>query len=454
MNPDSSLRSRIARGLSANAFGQLVTLVSQFVGLPVFLNYWGIQLYGEWLVLSAIPAYFALSDVGFSSVAANDMTILMASNDRAGAQNVFQSVWLLISAFSLVSLTLVAYFVWLTPIHLWMNFQLLSHDQASTILFILACYVLVGIQGGLIQAGFRCIGKFALGLWYANLLRLFEFSAVILTVFLGGSPVQAAKTYLLARCFGTLIIAVLMLREIRWLKFGFGDANYSTVRRLTKPAIAFIAFPLGNALSLEGFILVIGNILGPIAVVTFSSLRTLTRSILQIIGMINSTVWPELSLAFGTNNLELARTLHRRSCQVSLWLTMLTAIIMFFAGDWLLHLWTHGKVVMNYSIFLMLLVVVVANSIWLTSSVVLVSINRHIKMALVYLIATALSLVLAYIFSERYGLVGAAGGLLIIDALMVIYTVPSSIRILNDSLSAFVKQMLWPNFSGLFAYKN
>lgn len=82
----------IRNGFGANLYSQIVTVIVQLVGVPILLYSWGAQLYGEWLILSAIPAYLSMSDLGFSQSAGNDMTARVARNDRDGALSVFQSL--------------------------------------------------------------------------------------------------------------------------------------------------------------------------------------------------------------------------------------------------------------------------------------------------------------------------------------------------------------------------
>ena len=77
-----TIRGRIGRALGAGAFGQAVTVLVQLASIPLFLRYWGIERYGEWLILSAIPSYLALSDLGFGSAAANEMTMAAGAGNR------------------------------------------------------------------------------------------------------------------------------------------------------------------------------------------------------------------------------------------------------------------------------------------------------------------------------------------------------------------------------------
>ena len=80
--------SRLFSGGLANIFGQIVTVIIQLISIPLLLAYWGVNLYGEWLLLSAIPVYLSMSDLGFGSVAANQMTMLMAKGDKKSALEV------------------------------------------------------------------------------------------------------------------------------------------------------------------------------------------------------------------------------------------------------------------------------------------------------------------------------------------------------------------------------
>ena len=84
----------LVKNLSANMFGQAVHLVSTVALVPLYLAAWGVDLYGEWLVLIALPAYFmATADAGFVPVSGNDMTIKFAQGRRGEMISIFQSAW-------------------------------------------------------------------------------------------------------------------------------------------------------------------------------------------------------------------------------------------------------------------------------------------------------------------------------------------------------------------------
>src|SRR5260370_22967375 len=97
MGMDGSTKRRLILGFLTNWVGKLSATVVQFIQIPVFLHFWSVPLYGEWMIVNSIPAYLSFSNAGFGSVAGNEMTMMVARDDPHGALPVFQSCWWLIS---------------------------------------------------------------------------------------------------------------------------------------------------------------------------------------------------------------------------------------------------------------------------------------------------------------------------------------------------------------------
>jgi O-antigen/teichoic acid export membrane protein len=437
-----TVRGRLIRGFGATALSPVVTAIVQIVSVPVFLHFWGVKLYGEWLIISAIPTYLALSDVGFGSVAANDMTMRVAAGDRDGALETYQSTRALISVTSVLAGIALLSVIWLLPLTRWLNLSSMAIYESRATLSLLLVYALVSLQAGLFMSGFRCDGNYAFGILVDNLIRLTEFVASMVAIALYARPMAVGAALLAARILGTIVMGWLMLRKSPWLRHGIDHVRMASVRRLALPAFAYMAFPAGNALSVQGMVVVIGLVLGPVAVTTFSAMRTLTRFALQIAAIITLGVYPELSAAFGAQNWNLARKLHRIACQASLWLSLAAVVFLFVAGDHIFRFWTHGRVAMDVGAFRWLLLVIVANSFWYASSVVTMASNTHERVAAFYLVGTAGSLILARYLMPHFGISGAAMSLLVIDIVLGWYVVRMSLAKLEDRATDFGTALL------------
>jgi O-antigen/teichoic acid export membrane protein len=437
-----TVRGRLIRGFGATALSPIVTAIVQIVSVPVFLHFWGVKLYGEWLIISAVPIYLVLSDLGFGNVAANDMTMLVAAGDREGALETFQSTWALILITSaLVEISILSA-IWFLPLTRWLNLSSISAPEVRLILILFSAYVLFTLQTGLIITGFRCEGNFAYGTLLNNIVRLVEFMLTIGMVAHGGNPLRVVAVLLIAHVMGIFVMSGLMRRKSPWLRYGFRYARLASVRRLASPAVAFMAFPAGSALSLQGMVVVVGIVLGPVAVATFSTIRTLTRFGFQIIDAIKNSVWPELSAAYGAQNWELARKLHRAACQAALCLSLAAVAFLLVGGGRIFRFWTHGHVIMDVGAFRWLLVGIVANSFWYTSLVVTIASNTHERVAAFYMAGTAGSLILARCLMPHFGISGAAMSLLMIDIVLGWYVVRMSLARLEDRVTDFGAALL------------
>lgn len=426
------------RGLGATALGPVVTAAIQLGPVPLLIHAWGASKYGDWLLLAAIPSYLSLTDLGFGDASGSDMTVRVAAGDREGALRTFQSSWALFIAVAAIVILFVCSSVWWLPWQHWFRLSSLSSDQAATVIFILAVYAVIGQQTGILESGFRCDGNFALGVFCVTILRLVEAIFACVVGIVTNNLAYVAVTYLGARCIGLTGYGLLLHRRSPWLSLGFRHARLSTVRELIPPAAGFVALPLGYAISVQGFTILIGSLLGPLAVTAFSTLRTLSKVNFQIMGSIGWAVWPEVSAAFGAGKISVARLLHRRACQAALCMALVGGTGLWVFGPFIYRVWIRSAVPFNVTCFHILLVVTLANCFWFVSSVVPMSTNAHHRLAFAYVGLAAASLLLARLLIPPFGLKGAACALTFADACMICLVLRVSLRQLHDDFARFV----------------
>lgn len=433
----SGLKRRFLRGLGSTALNPVVTAIIQLGTVPLLLHSWGAAKYGDWLLLSAIPSYLSLTNLGFGDASGSDMTVRAARGDRTGALETFQSSWALLLAVSAAALLLAGTSVWWIPWRSWMHLSSLSNSQAAAVLFTLGAYIVVGQQCGILESGYRCDGNFALGTFWGIMMRLAETVLATLVGILTGSLLYSALTFLIARIVFAIAYALLLKRKSPWLSLGLRHARYHRIRQLAAPACGFIALPMGHALSIQGFTVLIGILSGPVAVATFSTLRTLARLNFQLTAAIAWAVWPELSTAFGAGDLPLARTLHRRAYRAGLALSSAAGLFLWFAGPTIYRIWIHHAVDFDAGCFHILLFVTLANSLWFTSSVVPMSTNEHHRVTIAFMVASALSLCVGWGLIRSMGISGGAWALLLTDAVMVSLVLRTSLRQLHETFAEF-----------------
>jgi O-antigen/teichoic acid export membrane protein len=439
---DSHTKRRLLIGFATNWFGKLAGTVIQLVQVPVFFHFWPTAVYGDWLIVTAIPTQLSFSTIGFGNVASNEMTMLEAGGDREGALRVFQSCWWLISIVCVIVGLLLVPVLYFVPVASLLPIKAISQTDAKWIIFYLGISVLLGQLEQLMGAAYTCVARYSYGTFIKTTISLGAFAATMVPVVLGNGPRTAALVFATANVLGTVIFGLFMRHDLPWIEFGWRHASFAEIRRLAGPAFAFMGFPIGIALNLQGTLIAVGYALGPVEVAIFASARTVSRVALQMVQMVNNTVWPELSLAYGAKNFALLRSLHRRACQTALILASAILVCMMAFGPWFLTHWTGGHVPPSRHLLAILLFGVLIYALWSTSSTLATATNKHQRLAAWYVVGTGVTVIFTYLLARRYGLYGAAGSLIISEVIMNIYVLPASLRIAHDTFPAFLASMI------------
>jgi len=438
---DSHTKRRLLWSLLANWLSRLSSILIQIVQLPIFLHYWSMSLYGDWLIISGVPTYLSFSTSGFGTVAGNEMTMLVARDDRAGALRVFQSCWWLIATLCAGIILLLSGALYYLPAARLLRIGSISETDTKWIIFYLGVSVLLGQLEQLLQSSYRSIMRYVYGSYVKSLMALTAFALTLVTVALHQGPRTVALVYAIANVAGTILLAFMVKRDIPWIEFGWNHASLAEMRALVRPAIAFMGFPIGQALNLSGTQLAVNYALGSTSVVVFAAARTVSRGALQMVQLVNGTFEPEITIAFGARNIELTRTLHRRACQLALLVALVIVAGLMTVGPWFLSHWSRGRVPPSPVLLSILLLVVVCFALWNTSSTLMTATNQHQKMAVVYVLATSATCAICYFFARWQGLYGAAASLVVSELAMNCYVLPASLRIAHDTFPAFMASL-------------
>lgn len=443
MNPDHKpVIQRLRSGLGAQSFSQAANLFIRLAEVPLFLTYWGAERYGEWLMVAAIPAYLAMADGGFTGAARREMIMRMGAGDRRGALATFQSAWVLLLAISVALMGLAVLATNLLPIDQWLSLQSMQGETLTLVILFLVAHIIISFQCGLIYGGYSCEGRYGRGINFGTLMYLLDFAGMAFAVILGGGPVAAAGGFLAGRTLALLIYLIDFSSVAPWLRFGWQHASKELISRLLRPSLASMAFPLGEALNVQGMRLVVGFVLGPVDVAVFSTIRTLCRSAMKPIAVISHLIEPEIALAYGAGKHDIVRKLFTRSSQITLWATSPACLLLWFLGEALLGWWTRNQISLNDPLYAFLLMASIVNSIWFTALMVPYATNRHEPVAFLFFLANGGMLLLASGFMTWFGLTGAGVAVLLTEMAMVGAILPTAFRLSDVTLGIWLEQVV------------
>lgn len=417
--------ARVVKGVLANGYAQVVTIGLQLASMPLFLSQWDALRYGTWLMLAAVPTYFAMSDFGFMAAASNRIAILWAQDKRDEAIALFAAAARFAARVAAVVVPL-----FLCAVLAAGFFVSKPHGDWLALALLLTCALLT-MAMGVFHGPYRSHGEYGVITFWLNTIRLCEWLGGIAGLLLDGSFLVVAAGMLGARIF----VSVLLWRRTRWRFPEFfrrqAVAGETHIRPLLVPALGFAAFPVATAISGQGLILVVGAVIGPAAVVTFSAYRTLSNALVQLTALLSHAAWPEFSRLYAGK---------KRAELLSLFTTLyvicavggLIAVVVFWVfGANLVDWWTHGHVESAPVLFIMLLGAALVASWAHIPRVLLLATNNHGSLAVLWLLIAACTVAGSSVLAKTWGVDGIGGAVLVAETVMLGICVSQVTRLMS-----------------------
>ena len=434
-------RKLLANGLASFLQKSVIVLDKLFL-IPFFIQFWGVEYYGEWLTLTIIPSFLKFSQLGFGNAAANMFVLRYAGGDKQGAANMVKSALVIISTFIFVGMLFSVLIIGILNYFAIFDKTLLDPEEAMLALSILMLARLANFYQQLFEAYFRAARKAAKSI---NLLTVYAFINVMagLAVLVsGGGIVQFALANLIVSLLFTPIYALLGMKTLKLGRLKKATVSKQDITQAFQKGLGFLASPMWQAIYFQGTTLAVRLTIGAEGVTIFNTVRALTRSVNQVFTIINGSVFPELQFEIGAGNMDKARQLFRVSTMLTLFVAIIGMLFLAIFGLWFYGVWT--KNVLNPPAFMWYVFVLSIgfNALWWNSTIVFRATNQPYQMAILGLLAAICSVIATYVFSNFWGLPGAALGALILDLLLALYVLPVSSKLLGQNAAKILFEFM------------
>lgn len=432
-----SVRKQIAINGIANLLSKAVRVADQLLLVPFFLLYWGAEYYGEWLTLSAIPSVLAFADFGIGTAACNSFVLYYSAGRIQESADCYVTGARIITISVIIGIiicSLVMFGLWEGNV---LEKCIIDPKDATEAILLLMSSRLIGFYNQLYEAFYRSRHKAALSINLMTIEGLSKIGIGMTVLFLGyGIVAYSLSQFVIALVF---VICYALGGKFLIKDIPTGRWDKLQAQSIVKKGLAYFISPIWQSIYFQGSTLVVRTFLGAEAVAVFNTMRTLSRSVNQIYSIINGSVFPELQIAIGEGKNKLAQRLFVTSMHIS-WLTAIVGIIVLaIFGLRLYNWWTQNVLDVSEEIWYLFLIGVFFNAMWWTASVVFRATNQPYLYA-VYCIASALvSLLLCYILSLQFGMLGAVIGYVSLDIIMAILVLPTSCKRINVAFADLIR---------------
>ncbi|MCE4566488.1 MATE family efflux transporter [Maribellus sp. CM-23] len=436
-----NFKNPIVKNFGANVFGIVINLFNQIILVPFFLRYWGTDLYSDWLVISAFSTFLLMTDLGLNTVISNQFSLEYSRGNISMCTKLLLNNIFFIISIGIIILSSIIISARFVDISKFFDLHVLESDIALKIILALSLMVFLNMLNGSLNAIYRARSLASRGVIFDNLTRLIEVMILFTGIVAKWNILFIVWIYVIPK-FVLLFLKYADAQKFFKFKIKFyNNLDLSLLKQFVKPSIFFMSFPVGNAIIIQGYTLLVNKFFGASDLVLFTTTRTMVNFIKTAMGSIATAVWPEFTLAFGKKDYSKVRKIHRLSVAISFTIAILISIFLIFFGEWIYTIWTNGAIVFDRKLMLAFILVLITNNFWYSSSVTLMATNNHLRLGLYYILTSILAIGIARSIVQFNSLIYLVLSLLIMDTILSIYTINASLKLTQDSFSRIYKDI-------------
>ena len=387
---------QLVKNSLTNGLGLFVTLFNQVILLPLYLHYWSLEIYGDWIVLSAISQFFASSDLGFTTIFTNDFTISHANKDYKICNQLLSNNYAFLFLILLPVIILCFVLVYSVNVVSALGLSYLTLSDSRVILILLVLHVFATMIGKVPNAIFRANSKAHIAFLIDNVTWFIESLIIVLCLVLHLSLIWLSILYLVPRII-TFVIKLIQTNRLFKYEFRVSDLSKEIIIKAIKPSFSIASFPLSNTLVLQGLSLIVNKYFGASELVLFNTTRTLSNMVKFCSNIVTNSFYPEFAIEYGKQNSARIMIISRYCIYSAILISILSFSILLPFGNIIYNIWTNGCVVFSFPLLLSFLCIISVDNYWNAKIAPLVSINLHKNLGFIAIIMSIISLVVSYL---------------------------------------------------------
>lgn len=407
------IHGRVGRAYVARALGIGVQMGQQFLIVPVFLVYWGADLYGDWLAILSIAGFIALIDLGLREYFGNELLQRWSRGDREGFGRLLNQSLGAYSCLLVAAIPVIcgAVFLWDWPSLAGLNE--ISGPVAGATLLLISVHLLGALPTAVLSAIYRARGRQATGQIVSALMLFALLIAIVIGLSLGLGPSGVAVCHMAVTVIAIIGLVWHLKRCFPDIRIGWAVPRREEVGPALSKAPFFAAYPAAQALTLHGLVVVLSGLAtAGASVVAFATMRTLVGLARFVPHSLGHVTGAELGRQFAQGDYDALERLYRFFLRFNGGL--FGGLVGFIAvvGPAFLEIWTVGRVPFEAQLFWLLLLANAVSAPGEAAEMLQVYANRPRGLAAAFGVRGVISVAVAVAAVPSYGAAGAAAGLL------------------------------------------
>ena len=434
----TSHRNRLLKNGVATILARCILLLRHLLLVPLFVKAWGGEIYGQWLVISAVPTILAFSELGIGTAAGTRLALEVGGGRWGSARRTF-SAGLLLSTGLALSVSVLALMLTRAFCLSSIVARTIRGDSSSLIASVLICAAALQWPAAVCVGVFTGLGEANKSYNILNVGEIVRVAAMVALLFYGSSPLVIALVEITLSAFIAIWLYFGATNDATELRGLLDPIDLKIAKELLSSGFGFQSAVVANVLMFQGSMLVANTLFGPVGAAAWGTVRTLSRLAGQAAALVTQAALPEMQLLLGQENYVAARRLHRLLFGLNSLIGATCGLLIGIAGGVGYQLWLSGALVVPHWIWTILGLDAFGGVIWTASVTVPTALNRPWRINLAAALGAALALCGMWIAGTILGLGGLAVGAALFNIVMVTWVVATTLRLINDKPREFTK---------------
>ena len=391
--------------------------------VPLFLKFWDLSTYADWILISTIPAILALSEMGLTSYGSNLLVILYNQKKINKVNFTFQNIFFFSISIIISIGFLLVFFNYIFNLKDLLKINSLSeHEFYLVIIFFILKYIFL-TNSNFVNSIFRINNQYHLTVYLQTLFIFSEIILIAIVLFFDGLILHVSAIGLLNYIIAFCISYYLIKKEFKWIKIiNLKNINLSYLKRIFYPSVSFMTVNISKMLLINGTIILLKIYSGELILILYNSLRIIMNGSRQFINILTVSFQNQITIDYAKNKITKIfnkfKTLNRYNFLSS---TFILFILIFFLEKPFL-IWTGNNIDWNFEFFILFLI---ANYVeWLSIPVLTIpySLNKAEILNKIYLSSLIIYFVTLFIIFEYQDFFAVPISLLIASMYCYIYS--------------------------------
>jgi len=416
------LKNPFFKNYTSLTFNHGTHVLMNLLFVPLFLAFWNLETYADWILISTIPVLLAFGDVGLTSYGLNLIVILFKQNKKKKAIYSLQNV-IYFSTVAIFSLGLVLIMLnYIFDFKSIFNINSIKKNEFYLIIIFVVFKYLLLKNSNFVSGLFRINNRYHLSVYLQTFFISAEIILIAITLALGGKILEVSFVGFINYLVAFLTSYYLIKKEFIWLQIiNFKNINLLFIKKIFYPSISFMTGNFCKALLINGTIIVLKIFSNDLFIVLYNSIRLIMNGARQFNNILTISFQPQITIDYAKNKLKKIIDKFKFLFKYNFYSSSIIAIIFILFLKEPFLIWTKGSVDWNFNFFILFLTASYIDWLYIPISTIPYSINKaetlnkvYISSLIVYfvilaslfkhqsIIAIPIALIIANLYSYYY----------------------------------------------------